>query len=121
MFGEHYFIEAAPPTQSAMEATPIHSSEPHPNLHTFTRAVPKPSGQQCSTKSSVTRELGRRSSERGSLLKRRRRKRLAVSLEHFIEVAVVTEPDMLKDRSLEDLEAYIFSLMNIVSCNESIA
>ena len=32
-----------------------------------------------------------------------------------MEVAVVTEPDMLRTRTLRDLEAYIFSLMNIVS------
>lgn len=115
MKGDYYFIEAAPPTQSASAAPPTWSAGPH-NPHTLTKAVSKPPGQRCSTQSSRTREFAGRTSGRGSYLRRRRRrKRSVVSREHFIELAVVTEPDMLKGRTLEDLEAYIFTIVNIVS------
>ena len=44
-----------------------------------------------------------------------RTKRLATSQEYFVETAVVTDRSMLDFHEYDTLEAYIFTLMNIVS------
>jgi len=105
---EHYFIEPAPPSDHA------HNQKKRAHTLTKTTTMPHTPEQQCRTRSTgKVRESGTRSG-RGSITRRRRRRSI-VSKEHFMEVAVVTEPDMLGTRTLRDLESYIFSLMNIVS------
>ena len=45
----------------------------------------------------------------------KRNKRLMTSQEYFLETVVVTDRSMLDYHQYRDLEAYVFTLMNIVS------
>ena len=102
---DYYFLEPGHGTASVSEGS----------AHTISKTTQRAPGQQsCSThNTSRNRDRSRRSGRGSSSLKRRRR--LATSLEYFLEVAVVTEPTMLRTHHYQDLEAYVFTLMNIVS------
>ena len=47
------------------------------------------------------------------LLKRRRKRSIGVD-EYFVETAIVADKSMLNTHRREDLEAYLYTLMNIV-------
>lgn len=110
--GDYFYLE---PTATPLSAFPGEEETFH---HTISKSGLRGSQphQECGTKiggKGGGREGGGGRGSRGGSYKRR--KRLVTSREYFVETTVVTDRSMLNYHQHDALEAYVFTLMNIVS------